>query len=480
VLPSRPNDPTSTEAESLMSPVSLTDPRSLSFWWRTLPGPVTPREPLSGDTDADVVIVGAGYTGLWTAYYLLVNQPDLRVAVVEKELAGYGASGRNGGWCSSLFPATWEKIARESSRSEAVRLQRAMFGTVDEVGRVVAEEGLDVDWANGGTVILARSEVQLARAKSATEHARSWGFGEEDYRFLSADEARTRADATDVVGGFYTPHTAAIHPAKLVRQLAEVVERRGATVYEHTPALSLEPGLVRTPRGSIRAPYVIRATEGYTPSLPGYRREVVPVYSLMLATDPLPEAAWKRIGLAERETFSDFRNMIIYGQRTADDRFAFGGRGAPYHFASRVDPEFDRDERVFAWLQRTLTELFPEVADTPVTMTWGGPLGIARDWWATVGLDPATGIGWGGGYVGDGVGTSHLAGQTLADLVLGRATDLTTLPWVNRRSRRWEPEPLRWLGVNVGLTAMGAADPEESRTGRASVIARTFERLIHG
>jgi glycine/D-amino acid oxidase-like deaminating enzyme len=463
-----------------MTTVPVTDPRSLSFWWRSLPGPLLPREPLAGDREADVVIVGAGYTGLWTAYYLLLNEPTLRVVVVEKELAGYGASGRNGGWCSSLFPATWEKIARESSREEAVRLQRAMFDTVDEVGRVVREERLDVDWAKGGTVLLARSDVQLGRARSIVTHARSWGFGEDDYRLLGADEARAHAAATGVTGGVYTPHTAAIHPAKLVRQLAEVVERRGATIYEHTPALSLEPGVVTTTYGRVRAPFVIRATEGFTPTLPGHRREVVPVYSLMLATEPLPDAAWSRIGLAERETFTDLRNMIIYGQRTADGRFAFGGRGAPYHFASRIDPQFDRDQKVFDWLRRTLGELFPEAADAEVAQMWGGPLGIARDWWATCGLDRATGLGWSGGYVGDGVGTSHLGGQTLADLVLDRATDLTTLPWVNRRSRRWEPEPLRWLGVNTGLTAMGAADPEEAKTGKPSVIARTFERLIHG
>ncbi len=463
-----------------MSPVSLTDPRGLSFWWGTLPDPITPRAPLPGPVEADVAIVGAGYTGLWTAYYLLVNDPTLRVVVVEKELAGYGASGRNGGWCSSLFPATWDKIAHESSREEAVRLQRAMFDTVDEVGRVVEAEQMSVDWAKGGTVLLARSDVQLAKARAEVEHARQWGFGDEDYRLLSADEARQQAAAQGVVGGFYTPHTAAIHPAKLVRQLAEAVERRGGVVHEHTAATAIEPGVVRTTRGDVRAPYVVRATEGYTPTLPGHQRDVIPMYSLMIATEPLSEAAWSRIGLSQRQTFADLRNMVIYGQRTADGRFAFGGRGAPYHFRSRVNPEFDRDEKVFAWLQRTLADLFPEVADAEVTARWGGPLGIARDWWATVGLDQATGLGWSAGYVGDGVGTSHLGGQTLADLILGRDTDLTTLPWVNRRSRKWEPEPLRWLGVNAGLTAMGAADPEEARTGRPSVIARTFEKLIHG
>jgi glycine/D-amino acid oxidase-like deaminating enzyme len=426
------------------------------------------------------VVVGAGFTGLWTAYYLLKADPSRQVVVLDKEVAGFGASGRNGGWCSALFPASWEKVARESSREEAVRLQRTMFDTVDEVGRVVATEELNVDWAKGGTVMLARSEVQHRRAEDLVDHARAWGFPEHDFRLLDGSEARERANATDVSGAVYSPHCAAINPAKLVRGLADAVERLGGTIYEHSPALSLEPGVVRTPMGEVRAPFVVRATEGYTPTLPGFRRVVVPVYSLMIVTDPLPAAAWERIGLTDRATFTDLRNMVIYGQRTADGRFAFGGRGAPYHYGSTVRPEFDRHPKVFGWLERTLGELFPDAADVGVSMRWGGPLGVARDWWATVGLDAATGIGWSGGYVGDGVGTSNLGGRTLADLILGRASDLTSLPWVNRRSRRWEPEPLRWLGVNAGLTAMGAADPEESRTGRPSLIARSFERLIHG
>jgi glycine/D-amino acid oxidase-like deaminating enzyme len=427
-----------------------------------------------------VAVVGAGFTGLWTAYYLLRADPGRRVVVVEKEVAGFGASGRNGGWCSALFPATWDKIARESSRDDAVRLQRAMFDTVDEVGRVLSHEQIDADWAKGGTVMLARSDVQLQRACKIVDDARSWGFGADDFALLDQTEAVERVRATEVSGAVFSPHCAAVHPAKLVRGLADVVEGLGGTIHEHSPALSLEPGVVRTPHGQVRAPVVIRATEGYSPTLPGYRRQVVPVYSLMVATEPLPASAWERIGLADRSTFTDLRNMVIYGQRTADGRFAFGGRGAPYHYGSRVRPEFDRDDKVFAWLEQVLADLFPDVRDVGVSMRWGGPLGVARDWWATVGLDPSTGVGWSGGYVGDGVGTSNLGGRTLADLILGRSTALTSLPWVNRRSRRWEPEPLRWLGVNAGLTAMGAADPEESRTGRPSVIARTFERLIHG
>jgi glycine/D-amino acid oxidase-like deaminating enzyme len=257
-----------------------------------------------------------------------------------------------------------------------------------------------------------------------------------------------------------------------------VVERLGVRIYEGTPALSLEPGVVRTPHGQVRAEIVIRATEGYTASLPGFKRDVAPVYSLMLATEPLPTAVWERIGLARRETFNDYRHLIIYGQRTADDRLAFGGRGAPYHYASAIRPEFDREPAVFGELRRVLIDLFPAVADYAVTHTWGGALGVARDWYASVGLDRRTGVGWAGGYVGDGVGTTNLAGRTLADLVLGRPdSDLVTLPWVDHRSPRWEPEPLRFLGVNGGLRVMSRADATERRTGRPSRRAKAFERF---
>jgi glycine/D-amino acid oxidase-like deaminating enzyme len=241
---------------------------------------------------------------------------------------------------------------------------------------------------------------------------------------------------------------------------------------------AIEPGRVLTRHGILRAERVIRATEGYTCSLAGERRRLIPVYSLIIATETLPESAWEQIGLRRRETFSDHRHLVIYGQRTADDRLVFGGRGAPYHFGSRIRPGFDRDDRVFEALRATLVDLFPVVADAAITHRWGGALGISRDWTASVGLDAATGIGWAGGYVGDGVSTTNLAGRTLTDLVLGRDTDLTRLPWVGHRSRQWEPEPLRWLGINAGLRAMTWADQEEARTGRPSRLAKVVAPLI--
>ncbi|MCI0687930.1 MAG: FAD-binding oxidoreductase [Sporichthyaceae bacterium] len=452
--------------------------RELSLWHDTAADHLTPRPALPGDLDTDVAIVGAGFTGLWTAYYLRRLDPGIRIAVLEREIAGFGASGRNGGWCSALFPASAATVAKRHGRQAAIRLHRAMVETVDEVGRVAAAEGIDCHFAKGGTVVLARTPVQLDRAAADVAEAAEFGTGSDDLVLLSADEASRRAGATSVLGGTFTPHCAAIHPGRLVRGLARVVVAAGVSLYEQTPVTALKPGLVETPHGRIRARFVIRATEGYTPQLPGYRRAVAPVYSLMIATEPLPEQFWATAGLAHRETFADYRHLIIYGQRTADNRFAFGGRGAPYHFGSTIRPEFDRDPAVFAELHAVLRELFPASGDAAVTHRWGGPLGIPRDWFASVGLDRASGRGWAGGYVGDGVGTTNLAGRTLADLVLGRDSELVTLPWVGHRSPRWEPEPLRWLGMNVGLRMMSAADREEERTGRPSRRAALFSRFL--
>ena len=456
------------------------DYRSRSFWLETSGDDLTPRAPLAGDLDVDVAIVGAGYTGLWTAYYLARSDPHLRIAVLEKEIAGFGASGRNGGWCSALFAASKERVAARYGRDAAVALQRELFATVDEVGKFAAEEGLDIHYEKGGTLDFATSSAHVERLREEVEGERRWGLAEEDYRWLGPQEAAERIAIRGALGAAFTPHCAALHPARLVRGLARAAERRGVRLFEGTEALALAPGEVRTPTGRVRAEIVVRATEGYTPGLPGAKRAVIPVYSLIIATEPLPEGFWDEVGWARRETLTDGRHLLIYAQRTADGRIAFGGRGAPYHFGSRVENRFDREPRVFAELRRSLLGLFPKAGEARISHAWGGPLGIPRDWFSSVGLDRRRGLAWAGGYVGDGVGTSNLAGRTLADLVLGRDTSITRLPWVGHRSRAWEPEPLRWLGVNLSLRAMASADRVEARTGRPARRAALIRRLTVG
>ena len=463
------------------------DYSALSFWHGSAGDDFSPRARLAGDTEADVAIIGAGLTGLWTAYYLLRADPTLRVVVLEKHVAGFGASGRNGGWCSALFPASAASLAKKHGHEAAVAMRRAMVDTVDEVGRVTAAEGIDCDFVRGGTLSFARSAVQLAAARAEVAEARSFGVDNLDLIEFSDDGADAtgagRAVApTGALAAVLDPACARLHPAKLVRGLARVVERLGGVIHEQTEVLGWKPHSVATVHGTVRASTVVVATEGYGATLPQTHRRILPLYSLMIATEPLPDSVWDEIGIAHGQTFTDYRHLIVYGQRTADNRFAFGGRGARYHWGSSIRPEWDRDAAVFEHLRRTLVDFYPQAADAAVTHRWGGPLGVPRDWHAHASLDASTGIASAGGYVGDGLSTTNLAGRTLTDLITGagsgEGTALTRLPWTGHRSPDWEREPLRFAGSNAGLLAMTIADGEERLTGRPSLAARAMGPLV--
>jgi len=441
-----------------MQPVNY---RDVSFWHDSVPDDLAPRAALPGDIDADVAIVGGGLTGLWTAWYLLERDPTLSIVVLEKEIAGFGASGRNGGWCSALFPRSTASLERAHGREAALAMRRAMIATVDEVGRVAASLGLEIDYAKGGTLAFARSAVQLEAAKAEVAEAARYGV----------DPIEMRGPAS------FDPNCARVHPAKLVRGLARAVEARGVTIHEGTEMLDYAPHTVTTAHGTVRANHVVIATEGYGATLRATRRRILPLYSLMIATEPLPDATWQELGIEHGQTFTDYRHLLIYGQRTADNRFAFGGRGARYHWGSAIRPEYDRVPAVFDHLRRTLGELFPAIGDVAVTHRWGGPLGVPRDWHATASFDAAKGMAWAGGYVGDGLSTTNLAGRTLADLMTGTSSELTSLPWVNHKSPAWEREPLRFVGANAGLAAMTIADAEERLTKRPSLAARLMGPL---
>jgi glycine/D-amino acid oxidase-like deaminating enzyme len=450
------------------------------LWWDTATSrrDGAPSQPV-GAADlphaVDVAVVGGGYTGLWTAYYLVRANPGLDVLVLEGEHVGFGASGRNGGWVSALWPVAPEALARRYGRPAALAQLAALRDTVDEVGRVDAEEGLGSGFVKGGTLSVARTAAQDARTRAEAEHGAAWGDGTVH---LSAGEARERLAVEGVRGATFNPNCARVHPRDLADGLAAAVRRLGVRIVEGVRVARAGDGVVVLAGGRrLSARSVVLATEGWTPGLPGHGRDVVPVYSLMVATEPLPADVWARVGLAEREVFTDHGHVRIYGQRTVDDRIAFGGRGAPYHLGSAVRPEFDHEERVFAALRHTLTSMLPALSGVRFTHAWGGPLGIARDWHPSVTWDPVSRTGRAGGYVGDGVAAANLAGRTLADLVLGRSTALTALPWVGHRSPRWEPEPLRWLGVNAGLRLARLADRDEARTGRPSRLAPLLDRL---
>ena len=445
--------------------------------WADEPDTGPSRPALRGARTADVAIVGAGFTGLWSAYYLHRRDPTLDIRIVEAEHVGFGASGRNGGWCSAVLPMSLATIAREHGERAAHALQTAMDQTVAEVGEVIAGEGIECGWAQAGYLHAARSGAQVDRLRHELEEDRALGTGAAVW--LEPVELSSRLRVPGVLGAVYTPQCAALDPGRLVRGLGAAVERQGTVIHEHSRVAALSGTTVETAEGTLRARHVIRATEAFTARLPAARRHVVPIYSLMVATEPLSCAAWEEIGWTARETFNDARRLIVYAQRTEDGRIAFGGRGAPYHFGSRIQPSFDRDDGVHAALVRALHELFPASRSAAITHRWGGPLGVPRDWQCSIGVDPTTGLGHAGGYVGDGVATSNLAGRILAEL-LTDAGELSRLPLVGHRSPLWEPEPVRWLSVRSALGLTRLLDALEGRGWPMRTPAWILDRVTGG
>jgi glycine/D-amino acid oxidase-like deaminating enzyme len=458
-------------------------PRSL--WWSTLESAVTARAALQRHLDVDVAIVGGGFTGLWTARELLRRDPHLQICVLEKSVCGFGASGRNGGWASALFPHSDENLVARYGREAFLHQRHVLQAAVTDLGASARADHLDIHFVQGGTLTFARNEVQAKRLKAHVSASRDLGLDENDVTWLDEDQVRERGVVSRSLGAEYTPHCAAINPARLVRGLSDVDEALGVTIFENTAVTRVIPARlgrraeVVTVGGSVRADYVVRATEGYTPTLPGQRRTVAPLYSIMIATEPLPEAFWDEVGFSRHETFADGRHLIIYGQRTHDNRFAFGGRGAPYHFGSTVEERFDGNDRIFRLLETTLHELFPSLSGA-ITHRWGGPIAMARDQMPSVWADPSTGLASAGGYTGDGVVLSRVAATAIADLITSPdvETAFTRLPMVQHRSRRWELEPLRVLGINSALAFAARADRTEElrhRESRATKwLARTF------
>jgi glycine/D-amino acid oxidase-like deaminating enzyme len=462
-----------------MSARVLADPVPVSFWWQARDVSWTPRAPLAGDLACDVAVIGGGYTGLWTAYYLARQQPSARIAVLEARHVGYGASGRNGGWLSGQSAAPPGRLARPDDRDGLVRLRQAMTDSVDEVLGVLTAEGIHADAVKSGCLRVARTPAQEMRLRGYVATERALGGNKPGWQLLDASALRARVNVRGALAAAYSPHCARVHPAKLVTGLAAACERRGVTIYEDTVVTSIDTGLVQTTQGTVRARSVVRATEGFTARLAGQARRWLPMNSSMIVTEPIPASVWEQIGWQHAETLADMAHAYVYLQRTADDRIAIGGRGQPYVFGNGFDPAGVTPVKDAESLASLLGEMFPAVAGVPIERSWSGVLAVPRDWCASVGYNAASGLAWAGGYVGQGVTAANLAGRTLASLITETESPLTSLPWVNHVSRRWEPEPLRWTGVQAMYAAYRMADRIEAanQQPRSAFVGRVADWL---
>ncbi len=452
----------------------------LGFWWRSLAAEQQPeRAPLSESIEADVAIVGAGYTGLWTAYYLKRTQPSLRVVVLEAQRAGFGASGRNGGWLTGFFSGAPRRYERGAGRPGFLALQRAMFATVEEVAHVLDREQIDADLVKGGQLAVALDDAQALRLRAHVREMRALGLEQAELRELDRAQLTERVRIAEARSATFSPHAARVHPAKLLAGLARAVERLGVAIHEHTPVCEITAREARVGGDGdvrVRARWIVRATEGYTASLRGLRRALVPMNSSMIVTEPLPASVWDEIGWHGGEVLDDAAHVFVYLQRTADGRIAIGGRGVPYRFASRTDGEGSTARATVESLHAALRRMFPAASGCAIDHAWSGVLGVARDWCPSVGADARTGTAWAGGYAGQGVAAANLAGRTLCDLLCGEQTELTELPWVSDSPPRgWEPEPLRWAGVRGVYALYRQADRSERRGGRPSRLGRLVD-----
>jgi glycine/D-amino acid oxidase-like deaminating enzyme len=443
----------------------------VSFWLETSGDDLTPRPALDGPTEADVAILGAGLTGLWTAYYLHRRDPSLRIVIVEREIAGFGASGRNGAWCAPDLNISMGRLAKLHGEDAARRTQQATYDAVDEVGRATAESGIDAGFHKGGEIIVSRGPQGVPALEASLEEYRRFGFGDR-YRLVDAAELAGRVRIAGAVEALVSDDAAVVHPGRLVRGLARAVERDGTRIVEGTAVTDVRPkdakgrATLVTDRGEVRAPVVVLAGEAYLTELPRLHRQLVPLWSLIVLTEPLSDAQWAEIGWANRETLASTRLSVDYLSRTEDGRILFGGRGAPYRFGSPIRRAYDLHGPTHDRLRAFVREWFPSLAGIGFTHAWGGPLGMPRDWHPTLAFDPSSGIATARGYVGHGVSTTNLAGRTLTDLITGERSPLTELPLVNHRSPNWEIEPFRWIGVRYAQWALGRLDDRTARTGK--------------
>jgi glycine/D-amino acid oxidase-like deaminating enzyme len=451
--------------------------RARSLWLEGVPESLAPRPPLASDVDCDVAIVGGGFTGLWTAYYLKQLDAGLRIVVVEREIAGFGPSGRNGGWASPGIAGLARAYGYAPDADPVVRALRETEATVDEIGRVVAREGIDCGYLRAGALTIATTEPQRTRLLSNSARTYERGDGG---RTLEPSDIAQLVRIPGVRAATFTPHAARIDPARLVRGLAHACERLGVIIHERTAALEVAPGRVRCASATVRAETVLRATESYTTQLPGEALRYLPMYSLMIATEPLPPDTWQELGWRDGLLIGDCHHLFFYAQRASDGRIAIGGRGAPYRLRQPISERNERSEAVARRLREAVRRHFPAAANAAVTHHWGGPLAAPRDWSMSVHFNARSRFGFAGGYTGHGVVASNISGRTLADMVLGRDSDLVTLPWVGHHSRRWEPEPVRFLASRAIVAILGQADRVEDSTGRPARRTRLVAPFMPG
>jgi glycine/D-amino acid oxidase-like deaminating enzyme len=454
-----------------------------SYWLETCNDALQSRPSLSASENVDVAIVGAGFTGLWTAYYLKKKHPSLSITVIERRTVGFGASGRNGGWCTPKFSVTPTSVIKRFGLETAKALQSTMYESVEEVGRVIQEEQIDAQWLKSGSLQVAVGDHGLPSLEASLKTYKQLGF-ESHYELLNEQQAQSRVLIHGMKGALFSRESAVLHPGRLVRHLARRLEKLGVTIFENTEVLNYVAGgpntspSVVTNSGTISARVaVVLAGEAYLSQFPELHRQLIPMYSSIVLSEPLNEEQLKAIDWASRETIGSTRLSVDYLQKTVDNRILFGGRGEPYHYNSRIDDTYDKNVQIKNFLEGLMKKWFPSLSPLRVTHFWAGPLGVTRDWMPNFRFSRETKIASAWGYVGQGVSTTNLAGRVLSSLILEEENELIHLPMVQHVSPPWEPEPLRWMGIRFVQRGLTKVDRKAEVSGTPPTGNTIAERL---
>jgi glycine/D-amino acid oxidase-like deaminating enzyme len=457
---------------------ALTPGAQRSWWLREALAaePGAPCPALIGDTNADVVIVGGGFTGLWTAYFLTEADPNLKVVVLEQDICGGGPSGRNGGFASGWWDEL-DGLITLYGAAAAVKACRAISDSISGIGEFCGRHGVDAWFTHAGYMFAATSAHHEAACEEMVHLAREAGVPEE-LRALNAEEVKARCASPAFRSGAFMRDGASVQPALLARGLRRVVLERGVTIHENTTVTRLDggpPALAVAAQGSVRASRAVLAVNAWATGWPQLSRRLVAWSSYIVLTAPAPERL-AQVGWTGGELITDLRTSVRYFRTTRDGRIAFGGGGG--RASSRIDDSFTHDMRAVVEAAEGFRLLFPSFADIPLEDGWGGPIDVSPTHLPTVGnLSSSPNVFYALGYTGNGVAPSHLAGRVLSDLVTGADTEATRLPMVNPKPRLFPPEPFRSIGAAVVRRAIIANDTAEERGLRPNPLAATIARM---
>jgi glycine/D-amino acid oxidase-like deaminating enzyme len=437
-----------------------------------------PSTPLEGDAIADVVVLGGGYTGMWTAWFLKERDPSMDVVLLEQETCGSGPSGRNGGFCSGFWDDL-PNLTRRFGDVEALRVAETAQRSVDEIEAWCASHGVDAWFTRGGHLTIATSSAQDGAWQKLVDEADRLGVADARFEVLTAAEVRARCASPVFRGGLFQRLTATVQPARLALGLRRELLRSGVRIHERSPVVGFSAGdrvLVRTPGGSVSADTGILALGAWTSGLKRFHRSIVPRESSIVVTDPVPDAL-AEIGWIGGEGLADWRTALRYIRTTRDGRIAFGAAGSAVGLGVGLGRRMRQDERDIAALLRDVRHFFPTLRDVRFEAGWGGPVDVTGAHLPSFGTLPGGAVHFGVGYTGGGVGPSHLGGKILSSLALAIDDEHTRLPLVGMAPMRFPPEPFLSIGAALTQRAIVRKDEAEDRGRRVGPLTGFVARL---